>query len=284
MNIIRRLIVIIKRLYRRFGEDEISALGAQMAYYFVFSLFPFLIFLMTLIGYSTVSKNAVFDMLSLILPESAFDIVKSNIMAIIGARNLKLMSIGFVIMLWAASNGVGALIRGLNKAYDEEEGRSFWVVRGEAIAFTVVLAFIILLSFILLVFGGHIGNYIVNLLGLGRHFYATWDILRYSFMLLMMTITFALLYYHGPNRKLLWKEVIPGAIFATVGWIAASIGFAYYVNNFSDYSKTYGTIGGVIVLLVWLFISAIIILVGGELNAVITFEREGKDKPKRKRY
>ncbi len=270
----------IKMLYSRLEEHEISALGAQIAYYLIFSFFPFLILLMTVMGNSEVSKNAVLQGLKLILPESAFDLVKSNIIILVGAGNFKLMSLGFIAILWVASNGVGAIIRGLNKAYGEQEIRAFWVVKGEAILFTMALAFILLLSFILLIFGEHIGNYFLNLLRLRRIFFIVWDFTRYLFMIFVMGITFTILYYHAPNRKLMLKEVVPGAIFATLGWILSSLAFAYYVNNFSDYSRTYGAIGGIIVLLVWLFISAVIVLVGGELNALFAFEENTRGKHK----
>jgi membrane protein len=279
-----RFIKCIKNLHFRFYDDEIPALGAQLAYYLLLAFFPFLIFLVTLIGYTPVSSDAILRELSNVLPRETFYLIRNNVTYIVSSKNGGLLSFSIIITLWMASNGVGAIVRGLNKAYDEEEIRPFWKLKGMAILFTIALAIIILSSFILLIFGEMIGNYLAQWLGVSKAFHSLWDMLRYIIMLFIMSLVFAALYRYGPNRRLMWREVIPGAIFATLGWIFTSLGFAYYVNNFGNYSKIYGGIGGVIILLIWLFISAMAILLGGELNATLAFDREGKEKPYGKRY
>ncbi|MBZ4645396.1 MAG: YihY/virulence factor BrkB family protein [Clostridia bacterium] len=283
MNL-NKLIKYVRNLYFRFYDDEVPALGAQLAYYFLLSFFPFLIFLVTMIGYTTLSSEEVLRELSNILPQNAYALIYDSISHITNRKNGGLLSFGIVTTLWAASNGVGAAVRGLNKAYDEEEERPLWKIKGIAILFTVALAVVILLSFILLIFGQQIGIYLAKWLGMAGFFHAIWDTLRYIIMLLIMVLIFAAFYRYIPNRRLMWKEVIPGAIFATIGWILISLGFAYYVNNFGNYSRIYGSIGGAIVLLIWLFFSAMVILMGGELNATLAFDREGKEKPHGKRY
>ncbi|WHH57302.1 YihY/virulence factor BrkB family protein [Petroclostridium sp. X23] len=274
----------LKKLYIRFYEDDIPALGAQLAYYFLLSFFPFLIFLITLIGYTPLSSREVLKELLNILPENAYVLIQQIIPVVAGSKNKGLLSFGIITTLWAASNGVGSLVRGLNRAYDEEEKRPFWMIKGMAILFTIILAIIILLSFILLIFGEQAGFYLSVWLGMPNVFHALWDWIRYGFMLFIMTIVFAVLYRSIPNRRLLWREVMPGAVFTTASWILISLGFAYYVNHFVNYSRIYGSIGGVIVLLIWLFLSAEVMLIGGEFNATLAFDREGKEKPHPKHY
>lgn len=273
-----------KSLYFRFYDDEIPALGAQMAYYLVLAFFPFLIFLMTLLGYSPISSEEVLRILIKILPQNAYSLIANNVEGVLDSRKSGLLSMGFVATFWAASNGMGAVIRGLNKAYDVEEVRPFWKVKGESLVFTIALALIILLSFVLLIFGRMIGVYLTQWLGLTDYFLSIWNQLRIIMMLAFMVLIFSALYFYGPNYTLRWIDVIVGSIFSTFGWLTTSLGFAYYVNNFANFSRVYGGIGGIIVLLVWLFISSMIILVGGEINAVFCFEREGKEKVRRKRY
>lgn len=283
MNIVG-IYACIKELYYRFIDDEVTALSAQMAYYFLLSLFPFLIFFITLLGYSPVSYDFAIEELKMFLPENAYLLLKNSIIYIVGNRNKGFISFGLITSLWAASNGAGAVIRALNKAYDEQEKRPFWKVKGITVLFTIVLAFIIIFSFILLIFAQQIWFYISLRHNLPAGFKIIWDIFRYLIMLIIMVFFFAALYKYMPCRKLQWQGVISGAIFATLGWIITSLGFSYYVNNFSSYSKLYGSIGGVMVLLIWLFLSAIVIILGGELNATLAFDKEGKRKPKGKRY
>ena len=264
----------IKTIYFRFYEDEIPALGAEFAYYLLLSFFPFLIFFITVIGYTPISAGEILKELSNILPHETYQLIKNNVLHIVNNRNSRLLSFSLVTTLWAASNGMMAMIRGLNKAYNIKEVRSFWKVRGIAILFTSAITIIIIFSFILLVFGRQIGLYVAFWLGLSAYFKVCWDIFRYSFMLLIMIFVFAIIYKYGPNYQLKWKEVLVGAVFASLGWIIASLGFSYYINRFVNYSKIYGSIGGIVVLLIWLHLSAIIILLGGELNEVFVFGRK----------
>ncbi|MGE4282419.1 MAG: YihY/virulence factor BrkB family protein [Clostridia bacterium] len=281
---ISKCIRCIKKLYIRFYEDDVSALGAQLAYYFLMSFFPFLIFLITLVGYTPLSSEEMIKELSNILPENAYLLVRQVIPLVTAGRNKGLLSMGIITTLWVASNGVGALMRGLNKAYDQEEKRPFWMVKGIAVLFTIILAILILLSFVFLIFGELIGRYLFLWMGMPQVFDMTWNLIRYLCMIMMMLLVFVMLYRVVPNQRLSWREVISGAIFTTLSWILISLGFAYYVNHFVNYSKLYGSIGGVIVLLVWLFLSAVIMLLGGEVNATLAFDREGIEKTPSKHY
>ena len=268
-----KILYYIKELYLRYLEDEVPALGAQMAYYFLLSVFPFLIFLMTIIRLSPLSSEDVLEPLSNVLPHETYLIVKMNVEQVTERRNLQLMSIGLATTLWAASNGVGGVIHALNKAYDVREKRPFWIVKGLSILCTIALSLTVLFYFILLIFGRQIGDYMVTA-GLPPSYRDTWEKSRYIVIILMMVMVFALLYHFTPCRRLKWRYAFPGAVFTTVVWLLTSLGFTWYVDRFWNLTLVYGSLGGIIALLVWLYLSATMIIMGGEINAVLAFDRE----------
>ena len=269
-------------MYYRLLDDDILALGAQMAYYLILSFFPFLIFLMGLIGNSPISSQQVLRGLLGILPEEAYILVRNTVVEIVDTKAGGLAPVSGILALWFASNGIGSIITGLNKAYDEKERRPFWMVKLISIIFTLLLSTVIIFSFILLVFGGVIKKQILDGMELEPLYQSLWNTGRYIFISSVIFLVFIILYRFTPSRRMKWREVIPGAIFATTGWLTTSLGFAYYVDNFTNYSRFYGSIGGVVVLLIWLYYSAVIILLGGELNAALAYEKKSKDKDKPK--
>ena len=275
-----RLFRFIKAMYCRLLDDDILALGAQMAYYLILSFFPFLIFLMALIGNSPISSQQVLMGLLGILPEEAYILVRNTVVEIVDTKAGGLAPVSGILALWFASNGIGSIITGLNKAYDEKERRPFWLVKLISIIFTLLLSTVIIFSFILLVFGGVIKKQILDGMELEPSYQNLWNTGRYIFISSVIFLVFLILYRFTPSRRMRWKEVIPGAILATIGWLGTSLGFAYYVDNFSNYSRFYGSIGGVVVLLIWLYYSAVIVLLGGELNAALAYEKKAKDRDK----
>lgn len=273
-----------KNLMFRFRDDEVLALASQLAYSLIFSFFPFLIFLMTLVGYSPISSGEVLLGLNRILPYDTLELIRNTIVEVVETKNGHLLSLSLIITLWTSSGGFNAVIRGLNKAYDEAEHRSIFKVRLVAVLCAVGVTLVIIITILLLVFGQTLGRILAIRLGLSYQFQVAWNVVRYIIILLSTVFIFASLYHYTPCRRLTWAEVIPGAIFSTIGLVLVSMGFAFYVNNFGNYSKIYGSIGAVIVLLTWLFLLAIIIIMGGELNATLAFDREGKEKPKGKKF
>jgi len=272
-----------KKLYFRYLDDEVTALSAQSAYYLLLSLFPFLLFFITILSHSTISNEDALEYLEKLLPDDVYIIIENSIYHISQNKNQKLISFGLITSLWAASNGVSAITHALNKAYDEKEKRPFWQVKSITILFTIALAFVIIFSFILLIFGQLIGLYIVEWLELSQVGGYIWNVLRYIIILPVMIFVFAALFKYMPCKELKWREVMAGSIFTTIGWMIISLGFAYYVNNLVNYSKIYGSIGAVMVLLIWLFLSAMVIILGGELNAILALDREEKEKTKLKK-
>ncbi|MEN1760970.1 YihY/virulence factor BrkB family protein [Anoxynatronum sibiricum] len=257
----------LRLLGSRIQENELTALAAQSTYYLVLSFFPFLIFLITLISYTPLLQEEVLYQLQPFLPQEAFDLVMRNVRQMMEMPRGTLMSTGMITTVFLASNGVAALLRGINKAFRNQEKRPFWKVRGMALIFTLVLAFTILLLLLMLVFGQLIGTYLFELLGISQLFRKTWQWARIAASLAVMILVFTLFYTFSPQQRIKLRESLPGAVFTTIGWLVLSYGFAHYVNTFGNYSVTYGSIGGIIVLLTWLYLSSIVILLGGEINA-----------------
>ncbi|WP_172199617.1 YihY/virulence factor BrkB family protein [Saccharibacillus qingshengii] len=262
------------RLFVRIRDDEVSGIGAQLAYYLLLSFFPFLIFLVTLVGYVDLSIEEMLRLARRVVPEAAMNTVE-GILSEVTKGSGALLSIGMIATLWTASRGINAVIKGLNKAYDVEENRKFWQIRLVSMLSTLVLGVVLLVSVLLLVFGHWIGGQLDRLLSYPPGFERMWSLIQYSIPLVVLTAVFSALYWIAPNRQIRLREAIPGAIFATVGWIVTSLAFSFYVNNFGNFTKTYGSLGGIIILLTWLYLSSIILIVGGEINATLKAGKAG---------
>jgi membrane protein len=280
----KKIFRFVEQMYCRYQDDEVAALGAQMTYYLILAFFPFLIFLMTIVSLTSVTTTNILESISPVVAHETYAVIENFINEVLKKGNKTLLSFGMIGTLWASSSGVMAIIRALNKAYDEEENRPFWKVYGISLLFTIALGVVILLAFVLLIFGQGIGEHLFRFLRFPDNFDTIWNVIKYTIPLMMMIIVFIFLYQILPNRRLTVREVIPGSIFTCLGWIITSLLFAFYVNHFGSYTRTYGSIGGVIVLLVWLYLSSIIILLGGEVNATLAFLRDGKNKPDCKKY
>jgi membrane protein len=268
------MIKLILDLVSRFNEDDVPALSSQLAFNLILSFFPFLIFLMTLLGHIPLNDFDILTGLSRILPSSVYSLTKSTVFEVINTRNSKLMSFSLLITLWSASSGFNAVIKGLNNAYNIRESRSFIRVRIISILCTLGMAFLIILMGVLMVFGKYVWNLLMITLALSYKAAVLWTIMRYSIVIATAISIFTLLYHIAPNKKLSWLEVIPGSLFSTASLIFVSVAFAYYVNNFANYSIAYGSLGAIIVLLTWLFLVSVIVIMGGELNASLTAQTD----------
>ncbi|MEK0316457.1 YihY/virulence factor BrkB family protein [Cohnella sp. 56] len=273
-----------ENLYCRFQDDEVPAMGAQLTYYLILAIFPFMIFLVSLIGFTPFTTWDLLDATKKVLPQTNSKVLVDWITNVQNNRSGALLSFGIIGSLWSASSGINAIIKALNKAYDEPETRPFWKVKGLSLIVTIVMTLVLVCSLALLVFGRQLGEWIFKTFSLPDFFDELWAVAQFVIPIVIIALVFTAMYKYVPNRHLKFKEVLPGAIVATVGWIAASGLFAFYVSNFGNYTKTYGSLGGVIVLLTWLYISSIIIVLGGEVNATLAFDREGKTKPECKKY
>jgi membrane protein len=271
-------------LYCRFEDDEVSAMGTQLTYYLILSFFPFLIFVIAVLSFTSITAEDAINKLTRVMPNLSIKIITDAFAEIEKSRSGSLLSIGLIATIWSASNGISAVMKSLNKAYDVEEKRPYWKVKGLSVIATIVMAVVIMASFILLIFGKFIGEAAYTLFHLPGKFETIWSIAQYFIPLIVITVVFILLYRYLPNLRLKFKEVLPGAVFATLGWIISSVLFSFYVNNFGNYTKTYGSIGGIIVLLTWLYLSSVILILGGEINATLHFDRNGITKETCKKF
>ena len=252
----------------RYKDDDLSLMSAQITYYLILSFFPFLIFLINLVSFTPLSNEMLITSFKMFLPDETGALLKNVAIQTLQAKSKTLLVLGMIASLWVASKGISAIIRGLNKAYHIEENRNFIKLNSIAIISTVGITIMIIFSLIMIVFGKIIGTYIFGLVGAKGLFNIIWSFFRYCIPLGIMFVTFYLIYKYVPNRKLKFTNVIVGTIFTTVGWVITSFLFSFYVNNFANYGKVYGSLGGVIASITWLYVSALIILIGGELNAI----------------
>ncbi|WP_163971008.1 YihY/virulence factor BrkB family protein [Oceanobacillus halotolerans] len=267
------MVSFVKDLYKRVMDDDVFGLGAQLAYFFLLSLFPFLLFVMTLIGYLPIEEDYLMDFIETYAPTEIMDLIQSNIHQLVNDQNTGLLSIGIIGTLWPASNAINAIIRALNKAYNVKENRSFIVARLIAIVLTIVMVVVICIALLLPVFGRMIGIYLFSFVGLSDDFLQAWEMLRWIIFSVISFIALVALYRLAPNKRIRIKNVLGGAIFATLSWQLISFAFSFYINTIGNYSATYGSLGAVIILMIWFYIFAIIIIIGGIINAM-TRERK----------
>lgn len=278
-KVIKRLTVYqyIRQLIFRYNDDDLAAMSAQVSYYLILAFFPFLFFLINLLSFTPIPNRLLTSNLSLILPQGSALVVNNILVHTLEAKSTTILVLGMLGSLWAASRGMAAIIRGLNHSYGVKENRSFLTLVLIALMSVIGLTGIIISSFFMLVLGRIIGAYIFNLVGAKTLFYSVWTFLRYTLSLVLMIVTFYLMYRYLPNRRLNFNHIIVGTLFTTFGWILGSLVFSSYINHFGSYELIYGSLGGVFALIVWLYISTLIFLLGAELN-VISSNLEKKDK------
>lgn len=258
---------LLKNSFNIYNKNDISIISTQLAFNLLFSFFPFLIVLVSLLGYSTVSQDKLMDLLRNFLPMEAVNLSKKMIVEVIQTKKIPLISFSMLAMLWSASNGVASIIMSLNRAYNIKEERSFLKLQATTFAFTIVLIMSVLIALILIVFGEIEGKVYIDMLGYSKEAEMIIDITRYVLCNILMFFMFSLLYKFAPAKKILFSHIFPGAIFSTLALIALSQGFSYYVSNLGNYSFVYGSLGSVIVFMTWLLLISNIILIGGEINA-----------------
>ncbi|PWA10404.1 ribonuclease [Pueribacillus theae] len=263
-----------KAIFERIQHVRATEIAAELAYYFLLSLFPFLIFALTLLPYLGITTDDILSLVAPYTPDQAMNLIQDNLKTILDSRKGGLLSFGIIATIWSASNAINGIIKALNQAYEVEETRHFLVARGLAILLTIGMVVVIVVALLLPVFGKAIGHFIFSFLGLTETFLVVWEVFRWliSFSVIAFVLTF--IYYMGPNKRLKFKQVMTGGIFATVGWLLSSYVFSFYVSNFGNYSSTYGSLGGVIILMIWFYVSAFIIILGGIINVLIHHKKE----------
>ena len=265
---LRNKINLLIHLIAKIKKDDVFALASQLAYYLVLSFFPFMLFLMTLVGFSDLSSTEILEGLSVVLPKTILELTQSTVKEVSDNQYTGLLGLSVLLMIWTASSAFKAIIKSVNKAYNFKENRSFIKISIISMLGILALALTIMLALAMLVFGNVIGEYIKNSNQLYEMILIIWNIFRYAFIFIIMIFIFASIYKLAPAKELKWKEVIPGSIFSTIGWILVSFGFSFYIDNFNNYSRFYGSLGAVFILMTWLFLISIIIILGVEINFV----------------
>jgi membrane protein len=267
------LLQTLKRTMTEFSEDNLTDAAAALTYYAVLSIFPALLAMISIVGLvgnpQTIIKTLT-DIVSSIGPASAVKTFQGPIQSLTKSSGTAgvLVIVGVLSALWTASGYVGAFMRASNVIYEVEEGRSFIKLRPLQMLVTLVLILLLVVVLFAVILTGPIASAVGSAVGLGGTAVTVWNIAKWPVLFLVVVFMIMLLYYASPNAKLGGlKSIIPGAALAIVVWLIASAAFAFYVANFGSYNKTYGALGGVIIFLVWLWITNVAILLGAELNA-----------------
>ncbi|WP_073266583.1 YihY/virulence factor BrkB family protein [Cryptosporangium aurantiacum] len=261
----------IGRAVREFNDDGLTDWAAALTYYGVLSIFPGLILLAAALGLVGESvREPLLDNLEGIAPGPAQEILTGSVRDLTESSTIAgpLAILGLAGALWSASGYVGAFMRASNVIYDVPEGRPVWKTLPIRVVVTIVVGVMLVISALIVVFTGGLAERLGELLKVGDTAVMIWSIVKWPVLVLLVSLMFSLLYWASPNAKQAgFRWITPGGLLAVVLWIAASVGFAIYVANFSSYNATYGALGGVVVFLIWLWISNIAILLGAELDA-----------------
>jgi len=272
-----RLSDFFKRLWGKIADDDILGNSAQVAFYFSFAIFPLLLFLMSVLGVilsdKTQMQNKLFQMLSDIMPASAFELVRDTLNEVTENASGSKITLGIATTLWAASAGVDNLRGTLNEVYNLKETRSWIRAKLTSLLLTLTIGLLILIAIALVVYGSQVmptDSYLVAEIG------------QWVAILCLLLLAFALLFNFGPNHAAFqWKWITPGSVLGVILWIVLSLGFRLYLQYFNSYSKTYGSLGAMIILELWLYLTALVILIGGAVNAILDepsgVEKEARD-------
>ncbi|MER7733970.1 YihY/virulence factor BrkB family protein [Streptomyces erythrochromogenes] len=268
---------VLRGTAREFRDDELADRAAALTYYGVLAIFPALLVLVSLLGLAGEATAArVLDSLQQLAPGSARDVIRDAVGQLQGRSGVgSLMAVvGLVAAMWSASGYVAAFIRSANAVYDVPEGRPVWKVLPLRLALTVTLVLLACAGALIVVFTGGLARQAGAALGIGDGALTVWSIAKWPALVLLVTVMIALLYWAAPNAKgrgFTW--VTPGSLLALLIWAIASAGFAFYVANFASYNKTYGAVAGVVVFLVWLWITNLAVLLGLEFDAELSRQR-----------
>ena len=258
----------VKEMYYRLMYDEISLLSANLSYYFILSLFPMLIVALALTPYFKIDQQFLLEKIQNFAPGDLGNYLFDMISEVLNNKNNTIITVGIVFTLWSASSGIYGIIIAFNNAFRVRDGRIWIVTKLMSILFTVLFLVGMFLVLALVVFGKQLTYLLFHKFNLDEGFYNGWSYLSYSFPILFTFIVFVFLYIFGPNLRLKAISILPGAVFSTISWTLVSRLFGYYIDHFSSYIKTYGTIGAFMAFIMWLYITGFILILGAEINAI----------------
>lgn len=263
---------LVKRVYHEIDDDEVLTRSAALAYYFVSALFPMIFFLMAMLGLFAQShdlQSSLLNYTARFMPADAYRLIQKTLQEVANSSTGFKLAFGLVLALWSGAGGVVSIMDALNRCYHVKDSRPFWKQRLMALGLTVAIAALTIMALTIVLYGGDIADFVGSHVGLSNVTVIAWHILQWPIALFFVVMSFALLYYWGPDTEQKWQWITPGSVVGVLAWIGASLLFRVYLHFFNSYSKTYGSLGAVIVLLLWLYISGLAIMVGGEINSEI---------------
>jgi len=258
----------IQVFIKRWKDENVTLLASSLAYYFLLSVFPLIIVTLAIIPYFNISAEEAMQFISSIIPEELAAVFEENIINLVETPQGGLLTIGIIGALWSASNGIHAFIKASNEAYNVDETRPFLIVRLIAFGLTIGMILAVIVAIILPVFGNIMIEFIISFLGMTTEMAFLFQILRYVISVLIITAMLICLYHFAPNKNIPFKHVLPGALTASILWQVISFGFSIYISNFGNYSATYGSLGGIIILMIWFFLTGIILVTGAIINVM----------------
>lgn len=255
--------------------NHIFSFSAALSYYFILAFFPALITLAALVAYLPIPDlfNTIVGTLARVVPPESMGLIRKVTADVITPSHGALFSLGLVGTLWTCNSGFATLIEAINVAYDVPETRPWWKVRLLSLQLTFVVGILVTLAFAIMIVGPQFGSFLAAHVGLSHQFAAIWPILRYALAVSFMVVAVEVIYFMAPNVRQHFMASLPGAVLAVCGWILLSNGLSFYFQNFDHLNKTYGVLGGGIALLMWMYWSGFLILLGAELNSEIIQQR-----------
>jgi len=275
------LVDFFKLTSKEVGEDHVSAFAGNLTYKTLFAIFPFFTFLLSLLGLFNASSlvNDMIDNLSGVIPRDATDFIKTQLLSITQSQAENAFTVGAIISialaLWGVSGAFRSIMEAMNVMYEVEEDRPFWKVYGLSIFMSLAVVILMVSAFGIVIFGGSVGGGLAEAIGLDRVFQIVWSIVQWPIVACIVLFTFALIYYFAPAAKQKFTWISPGAVLAFAFWLLFSLLFSFYVGNFGSYSASYGSLAGVIILMLYVYYSAFIMLIGAEMNQVIEWHIPG---------
>lgn len=269
------LVEFLKLTSKEVGEDHVMAFAGNLTYKGLFAIFPFFTFLLSLLGLFGASDlvNTMLDGLSGVLPQSALTFVREQLLSITRSQASGAFTFGAIISILLALYGISGAFRSvmeaMNVMYEVDEDRPFWEVYGISIFISLAVVVLLIVALGLLIFGGSVGAGLADVVGLGSVWAAVWSVAQWPVLAAFVLFAFTLVYYYGPAAKQRWRWISVGSVVAFVFWLVFSFVFSFYASNFGSYNATYGSLAGVVILMLYIYYSSVIVLIGAEMNQVI---------------
>jgi membrane protein len=278
---------LLRRTWTEMMKDDMLGRASELAFNFVMAVFPALLFLLALFSifatHASGLREQLFGMLPYVLPLQAAELISKTIDEVLTAGAGGKLTFGVLLSLWAATSGTSSMMSALNAAYDVKERRPWWKSKVIALVLTLVVTALVLVALTLVLFGADISGWVGAHFGLQDRLVIAWRLIQWPIAFVLMTMAFAIVYYYGPDvKEQHWYWITPGSLLGVVLWLLTSFGFRLYLNYFNTYSRTYGSLGAVIILMMWFYVTGLGFLVGGEINSEIEHAAARRGHPEAK--